>query len=498
MKIRLWLIMATQAILVVLLTAAIASRMMPLGIPSEWEWLRVHASPPIAWLGEAALSVAGYSVFIAIGFRALSGARASSRVREAFWVAQLLIASITVQVLIPTGAADEYDLTKWAYVNYLGASSGYYKVARQQAVADPWTFLARYPVWIQSQDSLHIGTHPPGLIALQCLLIRTMEQSPRGADRLLRLMPYSTAEGFRQLEQIDRRQIPRADRAALYLASLLTLLSCAGTVVPLYLLVRSALPAPAAWTAAALWPLAPSANLFQPDADAAYPFLSTSALALAAWAACLASEDPRPGRGLVLASICGLVLAVGIFFTLAFLPVGLIVGIVILTAGAVSTRRRAKLVLAVGLGFLAITVLGWALTRANPITIWTWNLRNHARFYVEYPRTYLAWVILNPIELAVALGLPSMVWCVAGFLSPRSVPRSGWATLGVLLLLNVIGRNMGEVARLWLVFMPLLLTAAGAGLARLGGGAWSLGFSAALLGLQTLALQTMIQVVYPV
>ena len=122
----------------------------------------------------------------------------------------LLGASIAVQVLIPAGAADEYDLTKWAYVNYFGASTGYYQIARKQAVADPWRFLLEYPVWIQSQDSLHIGTHPPGLIVTQCLLLRAMEQNPGLAAALVRSMPYSTAEGFRQLERMERRPIPRA------------------------------------------------------------------------------------------------------------------------------------------------------------------------------------------------------------------------------------------------------------------------------------------------
>ena len=113
--------------------------------------------------------------------------------------------------------------------------------------------------------------------------------------------------------------------------------------------------------------------------------------------------------------------------------------------------------------------LGWVLTRANPLTVWTWNLKNHARFYVEYPRTYLAWLVVNPIELAVALGLPAVVWCLVGLAGPRSVPRVAWATLAVLVLLNLIGRNMGEVARLWMLFLPPLLTAAGAGFSSAGG-----------------------------
>ena len=70
-----------------------------------------------------------------------------------------------------------------------------------------------------------------------------MEANPAVVEVLIRSMPPSTAQGFRQLEKMDRRPIPRADRASLYLTALLTLLSCAGTVVPLYLLARSALPA---------------------------------------------------------------------------------------------------------------------------------------------------------------------------------------------------------------------------------------------------------------
>ena len=494
MKTRLGLIIVFQAALVVLLATIVASKRIPLGIPGEWLWGRPRSTPELGWLAAAASAILGYACLAALGFRALSRLKSMSLVLETFWLMLLLLGSISIQTLIPMGAADEYDLTKWAYVNYFGASTGYYQVAKKQALADPWKFLAEYPVWIQSQDSLHIGTHPPGLIALECLLIRTMEHNPDLTDLLLRVMPWSTAQGFRQLEKMDRRAIPRADRAALYAASLITLLACAGTVVPLYLLGRSVLPARAAWVAASLWPLAPAAILFQPDADAAYPFLSTSALALAAWAAGNRGIAPS----VMLAILCGIVLAFGTFFTLAFLPVGLIVALVIVFAPGVSNARKAGLIVAISLGFVSLISLGWVLTGANPLVVWTWNLRNHARFYVEYPRTYRAWLAVNPIELCVALGLPAVVWCGRGLAGARSVPRSAWATLAVLVLLNLIGRNMGEVARLWMLFLPPLLTAAGAGFYRLKGGPWSLGITAGLLGGQTLALQTLIQVVYPV
>jgi hypothetical protein len=297
----------------------------------------------------------------------------------------------------------------------------------------------------------------------------------------------------------DPQPLTGADRAALYATALLTLLACAGTVVPLYLLARTGLPAPAAWIAAALWPLAPAANLFQPVADTAYPFLSTSAWALAAWAARCQEGGSRPAStALILAMGSGVVMAFGMLFTLAFLPVGLIAALIIGGDRLVRWPMRAALIPATGIGFLALVAAGWLATAADPLVVWAWNLHHHARFYLEYPRTYSRWLWVNPIELAIAVGLPTVVWCLAGLLAPRSVPRTVWAALIVLVLVNLTGRNLGEVARLWMLFTPPLLVAAGHGCHRFGGGPAALAVSTALVGLQTLALQSMIQVVYPV
>ena len=138
------------------------------------------------------------------------------------------------------------------------------------------------------------------------------------------------------------------------------------------------------------------------------------------------------------------------------------------------------------------------MTGAEPIEIARWNLRHHARFYDEFHRTYRLWLFLNPVELLIAVGLPSAVWCAVGLCAPRTVPLSVWSTLLVLVLVNLTGRNMGEVERLWMLFMPPLLVAAGHGCNRLGSRPAALAASVGLLGLQTLALQSMIQVVYPV
>jgi methylthioxylose transferase len=497
MRIKFWLILIVQAALVVLLAVAVKRKVMPLGVPGEWEWLRVPYSP--TWLGLvlAGLSVAGYAGFVALGLRSIA-ARKSRRVETA-WLTGLLVAAVGVQVMIPMGAPEGYDLAKWASVNYVSGATGYFQIARQQAVRDPWQFLAKYPEWIRSQDALHIGTHPPGLIVVQCMLLRVMERNPALSDFLVDQMPSTVELGFRAFAGYDPQPLTRAERAGLYATALLTLLACAGTVVPLYLLARAAIPAPAAWAAAALWPLAPAANLFQPVADTAYPLLSTSALALACWAARFQRGSHRPRfAGVCLAALSGIIMALGMAFTLAFLPVGLIVALVLGLNFSITWKRRALLIVATGLGFLSIFLMGWAATGADPLIIASWNLHHHARFYDEYPRTYRLWLLANPIETAIAIGLPSVVWCTLGLFAARSVPISVWSTLLVLVLTNLIGRNLGEVARLWMLYMPFLLVAAGHGCNRLGAGATPLAASIVLLGLQTLALQSMIQVVYPV
>ena len=493
------LILILQALLVVMVAVAVGSRVLPVGVPGEWEWNRLAAwaTLPPDGLTIACAGVAAYAAFAAFGQRLLAVNR--SRMFEVACLTGLFFAAVGIQVIVPMGAPAGYDLTKWASVNYLPGSAGYFQIARQKAAADPWKFLAEYPDWIRSQDVFHIGTHPPGLIAAQCLLLGIMEHNPALAGTLLDHMPATVEAGFRVFANPDPKPLTRAERATLYATALLTLLACAGTVIPLYLLARAALPASAAWAAAALWPLAPCANLFQPVADTAYPLLSTSALALAAWAARSPKRAARPVLiPAALAAASGMVMAIGLSFTLAFLPVGLIVALTLVSNTNATWRMRAFLILATGAGFLALLAAGWALTSANPFVIGSWNLKHHAQFYVEYPRTYRLWLWVNPLEMAIALGVPSVIWCMAGFLAPRRVPISAWSTLLVLVLINLTGRNMGEVARLWMLFMPPLLVATGAAMHRLGSRPAALAATTALIGAQTLALQAMIQVVYPV
>lgn len=459
----------------------------PLGVPGEWEWLRVPFGPTPLDLALAAAGLAAYAAAVALGARLL--ARGASPAREAVAVAVLAVAAVAVQAVTQSGAPTGHGLSKWVIALHSPGSSGYFQVARS-AAKDPGRFFRDYPAWVRGQDALHLGTHPPGLIAAQVGLLRAFGRWPAAADWVQEAAPESVGSALRMVAAHD--PLTAAERATLVFTGALTLLACGLTAVPLYALARSTLPAPSAWGAAALWPLAPAAVMFQPAADAAFPLLSATALALVLW-----SGPGRP-RGRLKAVLAGVTLGLGMQLSLVFLAVGLVAGIVIVTGrGETATGRLGRLV-AVGTGFLAVTGLTWAATGADPFLGWWWNQRNHSRFYDEFPRSYGRWVVVNPVELAVAVGLPASVWAAAGLAGWRDAPRVGVATLAVLAVLTLSGRSLSEVARLWLPFQPAILVLAGAGLGRLGAGPWSLGLTALLVGAETLALQAMIQVVYPV
>ena len=476
MKTARWVFLGVATIAVLTCGGLLCARRMPLGVKGEWTWNSVPFPPRALDVGLAALGAIAFALFAMTGMHALSGT--VTRRRELFWVVTLFLASVAAQVVVQSGGPDGHGLSKWSTLAMHG-SSGYFNVAKTE-MADPWRFWAEYPRWIRGQDALHVGTHPPGLFLVSRDLLEWMGRSPSSASWVLSLTPATVEAGLAGI----LGPIPRSEKAAIVLMGALTLLLCSATVIPIYAVARAALPPSLAFTAAVLWPIAPSPILFQPTADTAFPALAATALALTVLGG--------PAR----AALAGVVLAVGMQFTLAFLPVGLAVAIVQLWRTDLSWTQRATRVAATGTGFLGLTGLVWATSGANPFAIWWINAANHARFYVDNPRSYLAWVVANPIELAVALGLPTAIAATTAF-ARGSAPRSAWAVLIVLALLNFSGKNLSEVARLWMMFMPGLCVAAAQGLGRFEARPRDIGFLVALLGLQTLVLQSTIQVVYP-
>ena len=482
-----------QGTLVVGFTLGVAWRWFPLGVPGEWEWLRLPASTVITPLNLAVggVGVLAYALFAALGVRALD--RPGSRVREAIWVAILAGVAVVTQAVVQEGAPEGYGLAKWILALREPGSSGYHTVAKDEMPGGLRPFLNAYPGWIAGQDSLHIGTHPPGLFAVARSMLDLTRSYPGLARQVIDLAPGSVTRMIQTSRSLQ--PLPREDAAALVLTGALTLIGSALTVIPLFLLVRASQPASTAWAAATLWPQMPAALLFQPAADTAFPLLATASLAAASWAV----RARRGWIGPALAVGSGAILAVGMELTLAYLAVGVVVAVVLIgSPGSRGLASRFLLIGATGLGFTFASGVWWGLTGANPLAIWWINQRHHAAFYTAYPRSRWLWTGANVVETAVAIGLGSLVLAGWGALRPRLNFTSSWATLAVLVFLTISGRSLSEVARIWLPMFPPLLGFAAIGWSRLGGSPAGLAWTIGWLGIQSLAMQTMIQVVYPI
>lgn len=483
-RIALWVI-ATPLALTLALAWGIRNRLFPLGVPGEWEWSRLRTQAPVRPfdIAVALMAPAAYGLFVGFGAHALAR-RPLRRIREAAMVALLFLSAVILQWIEIESAPYGYGLSRWPIgLGSMGAG-GYYRFART-VVRDGSSFLEDYPRWIIDQDDLHIGTHPPGLFVLHHAVERFARSHPRFSASLAGHAPESIKDGFRAFQGKYGWEVP--DLAAFMLIGAGTMLACCGTLVFVYLLARAETDAVTAWASAALWPLAPAAILFQPTADTAYPCLATAALAATAWSI-------RSDRGrLALAFAAGLALALGMFFTLAFLPVGFIAGLM----HVLRREKRLERLAATALGFLIPVLLFWAVTGANPFLIWKWNLVHHSGFYKRFHRTYAMWVWVNAAELACAVSLPIAIWLSAALFRPPLPPKSTLATLATLVILDLSGRNLSEVGRLWLPFMPPLLIGAATFLARVRPAPVAIACAAAVVGVETALLEQLIQVIYP-
>ena len=493
---RVDLVLGIAATLTVGFVVAVNAGDLPTGVQGEWTWPRIWKTPNVTGLTTAVAVAIGYAAFVVRGWAKLSEPVRDRR-RETIWVPGLAIAAVVVQVGLAIGAPPPYDLTRAVVVPFSRVATGYFEVARDEAGDDPWKFFATYPEWLARQGADHLGTHPPGFIATYRVLLSLMERNEGLAGLVVALTPPSMTEGFRKVEAAQGGPVSRADRAAVATAAFLALLAAAGSVVPVYILARASLPPAAAWVSAAAWPLAPSLNLFQPLLDTSFPLIAATALAFAAWSTRPPGGVPDGRRWIGLATASGAVMGFGMMFSLAFLPVGLIVALLVMTSPATPWHRRVATILWIGVGFGLIVAASWATTGADPFAIWWWNLKHNARFNEGGQRSYLNWLLVNLLDLAISSGLPAFAWFVVGCLGLRRAPRVVWCGLAVILLLDLSGRNLGEVARLWMLFLPALLPAVGAGFAALGGGRQALAVTVGLTTFQTLALQCLVQLVYP-
>jgi len=453
---------------------------IPLGVPKEWTWARSGTGLVDLWNLWPALLM-GVLLFLFVQKVGKRCEQASSR-RVGCWLLVLWLGGILWSLSVVASIPGVAGLGRVPFVLFYTRSSGYFTQARDEARPLD-RFLSTYRERIADsrvpENYLHLGTHPPGLTTAFVGIMRLCEASPGLCNLLLATRPNSVREGFEVISTLtagDTHPLRPSDAAAIWLAALLVIAAAAGTSVPLYLLARRTVSRTAAWWGAAFWLLVPAVMVFFPKSDVLFPCAAMWIQWL--WLKGVDRHSFRWGAA------AGVLIFLATCLTLAFAPIGLMLflqGLLVMprqsapghapTGTALLNRARVYGggATAFGASLLAARLLGGI----NLLDVWLQNLTNHAAFYQHATRSYLLWLLENPIELGFSLGLP--LACLSGLgavlllgdfcrnettasLPARLIRFRGHLDLlipmGVWGILWLSGKNMGEAARLWVFLMP--------------------------------------------
>jgi hypothetical protein len=315
------------------------------------------------------------------------------------------------------------------------------------------TVIAQYPEWMRDESHSLVVTNPPGPLVVFWSLNNVLHD-PVAIGRITRGLEDHLTHGVRLEDSPYARQIFRevypSQLFGAWLAVLLLPAFASLVAIPAYLLARSVYGRREAVLAATFSVTVPSLLLFSPGMDQCYPVLA----ATAAWLAHGAGRR----HSLLMAGLCGLTLSVGFFFSLAFAVAALAAGLLALV-GFVQSETKGSPRAVVGLaiaavaGFLLPVLVLRVTVGYRSFAVWQVCLEANAEFNAASQRGYWTWLMLNPVEFAAFLGVPLACLLAWRAFGKDSLPAL--AVVGLLVLVDVLGLNRGEVARLWLFLMPV-------------------------------------------
>lgn len=440
----------------------------PLGVTGEWVWPR-HALP--ADLLEAldrllwpVISGGAVAAFCATSWRRI---KLAGQFQQVLLLLMLTGLSFFWLNAVRQAAPSPHRELRPLWILFDKFASGYYFEATFH-VTSTKEMLADYEARIAKGDVLHEGTHPPGLLLFNRGLLRLTAKYPAIVRLSEMIQNQESVRMFRNVEAEARisRPLSKTEFAALHLSSLLSTMLAAMTVIPVFCVTRRLTDATTAWQAAALMITVPTIGVFVPRSDVVYA--CTGMFLTWFTVAGLLTED-RAHRW-IFSVLAGLALFGCLLLSLAHVPI--IVMLAIFTLGFVLQNWKHRIRQACELTFVGtasfVILCGiWQLeTHCNLFNVWRMNLSNHAGFYAQSVRTWSAWFVVNPIELAMSIGLPmaSMALLLLGrtirmsFLEGLRGLTNGRifavACAFTWILLWLSGKNMGEAARLWCFVTP--------------------------------------------
>lgn len=467
-----------------------------LGVRGEWAVIPHDVAWPIGAWG---LPLATFFIFG--GFSAICAydriKRAKNR-REQIASTRLCLLGIFIlafawpwSLLGPVGTSNLIN-AHWSDV-----ANEYFGMAYQ--IEDARTFTSEFAATRQHPESrvqAHVATHPPGAVLFYYGARRVYEAIPLLQNVCSGLAASLTNETLAALAVRSNELRRTASRSAgieksppnlpfeavggALWASFLVALLLASAVPAIYLVASSrgkeSTPEESAavsaetrgLVAAALWALAPTVNLFTFTLDAVIA-------AGTAWTLVFIALRLRGGK-------IGWSLAAGASLALtSFISFGaLAAGVIVLIAQLCLYWNKKKVLL----GELLVIAVAFALTwlflmtifPMRPHVIFTQAMEVHRTATVAV-RSQFGWTWFNLLTFAVFCGWPIVVVICAAFVqvfrrlaeggafklwSDVTIPSTiGFAGVLVVLLLDVSGKALGEVERLWMfLLVPLCVLAA--------------------------------------
>ncbi len=428
----------------------------PAPYPPEWQWAFRPEGPARPLLVAAACALALLALLAASG-GAWAARHSTTAARTLVAGAILLGCGLQIALL---AREPGHPLRTLLSRTQSRSFTSYHAVAISPEARDPVSYVRHHAERLPAlaRSAKHAATHPPGPVLYYRAALALCEASASLTDALLGAAEVPDRE--------FRPPATRAARAAALLGALLLGLLGALTAWPIaHLAMALGVEAIPAGRLAVLWALLPGPALMMPQFDhaLALPVVAATTLLLAA----------SHGRGAWKAAVGGLLGGVAIFASYGaavFLAIG---GLAALAALGAGQGRRPTLLAGLAGGMAALTAFGVpAVLGHDPVNAMLTALSIHREMYTA-PRSYPLWLLFNPLDLALFLGVPM---AIAGLLLLRgsirratsgvalsAIDRFRLATFGGVGLLVLLGVTRGEVGRLWIPLMPLLLVASLAG-----------------------------------
>jgi len=166
-------------------------------------------------------------------------------------------------------------------------------------------------------------------------------------------------------------------------------------------------------------------------------------------------------RSRLLLTLSGIVFAIGVYFSISLLPILIIFAMFSIHKLGKKANEIIKLGLFFILGFLIIPISFWLLFRFDSIQMFQVLMQG-----LPENRSYSTWIAYNLYDFIIFSGIPfALAYFFIFFDQSKLLVKKRWRKLDflfvsftvMLLLVNFSGSVRGEVARIWIPFVPFYL-----------------------------------------